>query len=624
MTTLGRPSAGDPRGPRRPGAPGDPRGPGGPKGPNAADLPPTRRHSLHRAAAETTGGDSVWLHRVAAATSVDESLAADLEGAALVATPAGADRPGPAQLWQWASDLSGDQAGRERRLLASAIHRICAGESGPAALWRRVEACPPCALRSCALSGRALLEGRPLEAEYHLDRAFAQPSEQPDWVAAIGHGLRAALRLDAALGQQTVDEAMAGLAACDQDRDLTRWLTRLLAAGHCYASGPAKALDTLVDETGAERPAADRREPLTLLALACYRTLGGELAGAITDLSELLAASDRPLPPTVEMHGRQWLALACQLAGAWREASHQARSAMAAAKSTGARSSGSPHAISVLLAACRGERATAEEQLRHARDPGHTVKPDDAVLADVADVAIAHSAGALHADYEALRRLTSGSDAANKYRALWLPLLAETLVERGDEAAASAALADLLTLADRVPYLRLTWHRLSGRLYERQRDPLAARRLYQAAHDLPAECFEVPLQTGLIEHCHGLLLCGLGYGDEGTALINHAVTRLRSAGAMPQARRAAADLSARHRAPITGPRHSVLTARERAVARLVAGGLTNTEAAASLYVSVKTIEYHLAQIYGKLGITSRRQLARFASTTSEFDDADQR
>jgi DNA-binding NarL/FixJ family response regulator len=51
-----------------------------------------------------------------------------------------------------------------------------------------------------------------------------------------------------------------------------------------------------------------------------------------------------------------------------------------------------------------------------------------------------------------------------------------------------------------------------------------------------------------------------------------------------------------------------LTDREQIVARLVAAGLTNREAAAELYVSVKAIEYHLRNIYTKLGMTSRRQL----------------
>ena len=54
---------------------------------------------------------------------------------------------------------------------------------------------------------------------------------------------------------------------------------------------------------------------------------------------------------------------------------------------------------------------------------------------------------------------------------------------------------------------------------------------------------------------------------------------------------------------------ATLTRQELAVARLVAAGGTNREAAAKLVVSVKTIEYHLGNVYAKLGVTSRTQLA---------------
>lgn len=52
-----------------------------------------------------------------------------------------------------------------------------------------------------------------------------------------------------------------------------------------------------------------------------------------------------------------------------------------------------------------------------------------------------------------------------------------------------------------------------------------------------------------------------------------------------------------------------LTAREVEVAQLVALGATNAEIAHALSVSLATVKTHLTQIYGKLGVRSRTQLA---------------
>lgn len=46
------------------------------------------------------------------------------------------------------------------------------------------------------------------------------------------------------------------------------------------------------------------------------------------------------------------------------------------------------------------------------------------------------------------------------------------------------------------------------------------------------------------------------------------------------------------------------------VAELVTEGQTNREVAASLFLGVKTVETNLTRIYRKLGVSSRRQLAR--------------
>jgi DNA-binding CsgD family transcriptional regulator len=65
-----------------------------------------------------------------------------------------------------------------------------------------------------------------------------------------------------------------------------------------------------------------------------------------------------------------------------------------------------------------------------------------------------------------------------------------------------------------------------------------------------------------------------------------------------------------------------LTAQEQQVARLAREGLSNPEIGARLFLSPRTVEWHLRNVFNKLGIRSRRELAQaLASTDSEMASA---
>jgi DNA-binding CsgD family transcriptional regulator len=101
--------------------------------------------------------------------------------------------------------------------------------------------------------------------------------------------------------------------------------------------------------------------------------------------------------------------------------------------------------------------------------------------------------------------------------------------------------------------------------------------------------------------------------NEALALLTEARAAFADQGARRWADRAAAELAAAGAGrPTTAHDPAAaagLTAREREVCLLVAGGATNVEVAAALFLSRRTVEHHLRHIYRKLGVRSRSELA---------------
>ncbi|MFZ0090783.1 MAG: helix-turn-helix transcriptional regulator, partial [Solirubrobacteraceae bacterium] len=89
---------------------------------------------------------------------------------------------------------------------------------------------------------------------------------------------------------------------------------------------------------------------------------------------------------------------------------------------------------------------------------------------------------------------------------------------------------------------------------------------------------------------------GLELADRFAAhpLAETALAELRASGARPR------------RAALTGA--DALTPTERRIAELAAAGRANPQIANHLYVTTKTVEWHLSHVYSKLDITSRDRL----------------
>lgn len=114
--------------------------------------------------------------------------------------------------------------------------------------------------------------------------------------------------------------------------------------------------------------------------------------------------------------------------------------------------------------------------------------------------------------------------------------------------------------------------------------------------------------ASLVEY--GAALCRSGAKGDARAPLAEALELATDLGATVIAERARAELLASGARPRRSALRGIdaLTPSERRVVGLAADGLTNRAIAQRLFVTDKTIEGHLANAYGKLGVRSRRDL----------------
>jgi DNA-binding CsgD family transcriptional regulator len=251
-------------------------------------------------------------------------------------------------------------------------------------------------------------------------------------------------------------------------------------------------------------------------------------------------------------------------------------------------------------------RQLGERVLRLATAKGLRLRASSAVAAlAAADVA----QGRWSEAYERLHALLeSGFGALDPVVMRTLPDKIEAAVRAGRTEDARAALS---LFEEQVAYSR-----------ESSAPPrLAASQALLAAGTDASTHFEDALRLGTAAYPLDLARIHLLYGEHLRRSRRRTTSRVhfRAAldgferlGAEPWAERARSELrasgeTARKRDPST---IGQLTPQELQVARFVAEGLSNKEVAAQLFLSPRTIDAHLRNVFSKLGVTSRTQLAR--------------
>ncbi|WFE93738.1 LuxR family transcriptional regulator [Micromonospora sp. WMMD987] len=561
------------------------------------------RRYAHRVLAEATDAvtdpdRSAW-HRAQASVGPDDGVAAELERSAARARARGGVVAAAAFL-ERAAELSRDPADRIGRTLAAAQAALTAGRPDrAAALVRAVE---HAALDEFQLADVDLLRG---QVAFQSDGDTSGPEFM----------IRAARRLagpDPERARRCLLDALEMSLLVGRANGVLELV--LTAVRSLPASGPRPPdiLDalSLLDTTGHRKAVPVIRQVLDGPggpAWTGYPALALMLAGEMWD-PDLHLATVRWLVRTGQESGSPLLirlGLAQRASYGALSADLGLATASIAEEEAIADATGGPPQLyhRIHLAAVRGRRAEAlalfEEASAAAATSGSGLLTGNI---DWASAVLHNGLADYPAALTAARRAVA--DGALFLASFSLPELVEAAVRCGDATAAAAALESLTERADASgTATALGIAAYSEGLVTGSEEP------YRNA---VAYLERSPLVT---YRARAHLLYGEWLRREGRRrdcrpYLRTAHRLLSGAGFEAFARRAAVELRATGERPRRRSSHTYdqLTIQELHIARLVAAGATSNEVADQLFISPRTVDTHLRNIFRKLGINSRRQL----------------
>ncbi|MEU9015325.1 AAA family ATPase [Streptomyces sp. NPDC048479] len=573
-----------------------------------------RLRALHATAAALVPEGAAWAHRVAACDGPDPNLAQELQQAAEEQVAAGT--PGrAATLLLWAADVSPLGSPSERRFLTAVALLIRLGHHTRAEpLMPRVDGCAPTALRNLVLGSWAIYRCALPRAEELLISALeaSEEEEEGERMTAAASTWLSLLYVMQGRGTLAQEAAERALRIGNSDEMLLASTRGMLGFAQALQNGPAAGLRTLAELNprlgdGYPLPA----DALDLAFRGMLRVSGPDFTEAEQDLRTALEIGHSSGRAVVDDYVHGNLATAAFLRGDWDDCVIDAERALTHASAqdrqwyyvVG-------YSAASWVPSLRGDWGQATNLLRTAERLA-LIYPSGLAPVYTA-LGRAMLAGAQGDHHTVVRHLlpmlamTSGWPLVT--RILWLPPLTESLIMTGSTDDAALSLHQLTDHTRQAPFLRTAMAWLSGLHAEHRGDSRAARSAYEQGLRLSVGHDGGLLNRAQLEQAYGRLL--VPEEPRGAEWLQRARDRFLALDARPFAERCAADLATPANAPQAVPAivTQQLTQREREISHLIGRGLTNREIAAELFLSSKTVEYHLSHVFDKLGMSNRRQL----------------